>query len=216
MKFTPILGAHDENALCYLLEMDDTNILLDCGSSFDFSINCVEQLASIHIDAILLSHADMMHMGSLPMISKSHPCPVFATLPVQTLGQIALQDALTSIQHCQPTIVTNMHDIDSVCDKITSLRYSQPFLLPSGVTITAFSAGHSVGGSIWKIRRDGDDVVYAVDYNHKRESHLNSTALHTGIPQLTRPSLLITDSLNAFNSQPSRRDRDLSLVGKLL
>lgn len=141
VKFTPILGAHNENALCYLLEMDDTHILLDCGSSGDFAVNCVAQLSSVKIDAILLSHADMAHMGSLPMIAKTHACPVFATLPVQTLGQIALQDALTSIQHCQPTSVTTMHDIDAVCDRIVSLRYSQPFLLPSGVTITAFSAG---------------------------------------------------------------------------
>ena len=47
-----------------------------------------------------------------------------------------------------------------------------------GLTITPFAAGHMIGGSIWRISTAvGEDVVYAVDYNHRKELHLNSTAL---------------------------------------
>ncbi len=43
-----------------------------------------------------------------------------------------------------------------------------------GLSITPVPAGHMIGGSIWKIVKDGEeDIVYAVDYNHKRERHLN-------------------------------------------
>lgn len=31
IKFTPISGARNEDPLCYLLELDDAKILLDCG-----------------------------------------------------------------------------------------------------------------------------------------------------------------------------------------
>ena len=39
-----------------------------------------------------------------------------------------------------------------------------------GLTITPYPAGHMVGGTIWKIVKDGEEeIVYAVDYNHKKE-----------------------------------------------
>jgi cleavage and polyadenylation specificity factor subunit 2 len=31
----------------------------------------------------------------------------------------------------------------------------------------ALPAGHLLGGAVWRISRDGEDVVYAVDYNHR-------------------------------------------------
>lgn len=30
-------------------------------------------------------------------------------------------------------------------------------------------AGHLLGGTVWKITKDGEDVVYAVDFNHRKE-----------------------------------------------
>lgn len=36
IKFTPISGAKNEDPLCYLLEIDEVKILLDCGWSDSF------------------------------------------------------------------------------------------------------------------------------------------------------------------------------------
>ena len=39
-----------------------------------------------------------------------------------------------------------------------------------GLTITPYAAGHMIGGTMWKIVKDGEeDIIYAVDYNHKKE-----------------------------------------------
>lgn len=39
-----------------------------------------------------------------------------------------------------------------------------------GLTITPYAAGHMVGGTMWKIVKDGEEeIIYAVDYNHKKE-----------------------------------------------
>jgi cleavage and polyadenylation specificity factor subunit 2 len=77
------------------------------------------------------------------------------------------------------------------------------------IEITPYAAGHMIGGTIWQIKREADVIVYAVDYNHKKERHLSPTILET----LSKPTLLITDSLNAQNNQLSRRDRDALLHG---
>lgn len=40
-----------------------------------------------------------------------------------------------------------------------------------GIVIAPHVAGHMLGGSIWKITKDGEEVVYAVDYNHRKERY---------------------------------------------
>lgn len=43
-----------------------------------------------------------------------------------------------------------------------------------GLSITPLPAGHMIGGTIWKIVKDGEEeIVYAVDFNHKREMYVH-------------------------------------------
>lgn len=59
-------------------------------------------------------------------------------------------------------------------------------------------AGHMIGGTVWKILKDGEeDIIYAVDFNHKKEQHLNGC----DIERIYRPSLLITDARNFKQKQ---------------
>lgn len=70
-----------------------------------------------------------------------------------------------------------------------------------------------IGGTIWKIVKVGEeDIVYAVDFNHKKERHLNGCELE----KLQRPSLLITDAYNARYQQARRRARDEKLMTNIL
>ena len=56
-----------------------------------------------------------------------------------------------------------------------------------------------LGGAVWKVHKEAEDVGYTVDYNHRKEKHLNGTALEA----LNRPSLLITDALIARAPPPA-------------
>lgn len=74
-------------------------------------------------------------------------------------------------------------------------------------------AGHIIGGTIWKIVKIGEeDIYYAVDFNHKKERHLNGCELE----RIQRPSLFITDAYNANYIQPRRRERDEQLLAMIL
>lgn len=37
--------------------------------------------------------------------------------------------------------------------------------------ISPHVSGHLLGGTAWKITKDGEDVIYAVDFNHKKEKY---------------------------------------------
>lgn len=100
-----------------------------------------------------------------------------------------------------------LDDIDMAFQSITRLTYSQNFHLSGkgeGIVIAPHVAGHLLGGTLWKITKDGEDVIYAVDFNHRKERHLNGTVLESFV----RPAVLITDAFNALNNQPYRRQRD--------
>lgn len=87
------------------------------------------------------------------------------------------------------------------------------------MTITPFNAGHTLGGTIWKIRSPAvGTIVYAVDMNHMRERHLDGTVLISGaggavFESLARPDLLITDAERANVIGSRRKDRDAALIG---
>ncbi|KAJ2292625.1 hypothetical protein IWW55_005812, partial [Coemansia sp. RSA 2706] len=56
LQFTAISGAHGEDAVCYLLEIDEAKILLDCGSFADYAGDGLARLQRIarQVDAVLL------------------------------------------------------------------------------------------------------------------------------------------------------------------
>lgn len=44
-----------------------------------------------------------------------------------------------------------------------------------GMTITPYAAGHLLGGTIWKITKDTEEIIYAVDFNHRKERYASVT-----------------------------------------
>ncbi|KAG0257052.1 cleavage and polyadenylation specificity factor subunit 2 [Mortierella polycephala] len=224
IRFTALSGAKSESALCYLLEIDEAKILLDCGWNDAFNVDDLKQLKRIakDVDACLLSHSTLHHLGALAY-AKSYlglRAQTYATVPVMDMGRLSLYDIWQSKRATEDFTTFNLEDIDQAFEAITCLRYQQPTALTGkckGITITAFSAGHTVGGTVWKISKDTESILYAVDYNHRKDKHLNGTVLlqadGTSPQDFQRPSLMITDAFNAGQIlQPSRLARDKALL----
>ncbi|TFK55437.1 hypothetical protein OE88DRAFT_1651747 [Heliocybe sulcata] len=117
--------------------------------------------------------------------------------------------------------IATVQEVHEAFDSINVLRYSQPCHLQGkcqGLTITPFNAGHSLGGTIWKIRSpSAGTILYAVDMNHMKERHLDGTVLMRqaagGVFEpLARPDLLITDAERANVLSSRRKDRDAALI----
>jgi cleavage and polyadenylation specificity factor subunit 2 len=88
IQFTPLSGAHNEDPLCYILEIDDLCIMLDCGwdDKFDTNSSYFKELTKYidRIEVVLLSHSDIAHSGALPYIygKLGLKADIYATLPV--------------------------------------------------------------------------------------------------------------------------------------
>ncbi|KAI0650230.1 beta-lactamase-like protein [Trametes meyenii] len=123
----------------------------------------------------------------------------------------------------KPRYVATVQQVHDAFDSVNVLRYSQPCHLQGkcqGLTIIPFNAGHTLGGTIWKIRSpSAGTILYAVDMNHMRERHLDGTVLirQAGagggvFESLARPDLLITDAERANVTTARRKDRDSALL----
>lgn len=166
------------------------------------------------INAVLVSHPSISHLGALPYaVGKlGLSAPIYATLPVWKMGQMFMYDAYSEAVEKYHDNVFDNDDIDACFDKMQRLKYSQDCTLADGILITPYTAGHMLGGTIWKISKEAEEILYAVDFNHKRERHLNGTVLET----LNRPSVLISDAYNAQTSHPPRRKRDAKMMEAII
>ncbi|USW56393.1 Putative metallo-beta-lactamase, zn-dependent metallo-hydrolase, RNA specificity [Septoria linicola] len=116
-------------------------------------------------------------------------------------------------------------DIATYFSAIHPLRYSQPhqpvpssFSPPVGnLTITAYSAGHTPGGTIWHIQHSLESIVYAADWNQGRENLLSGAAWLAGGANITeglqRPTALICSSKGVEKTESlPRKKRDEILI----
>ena len=99
-------------------------------------------------------------------------------------------------------------------ERVKEVRYNQVLVLQGKIgtqlQVTAMQSGHMVGGAVWRVVKEGmEAVVYASHINHRKESHLNSTAL----PSIKRPHLLIINAPNTLQ-QPSLKSRNDALLSQ--
>jgi cleavage and polyadenylation specificity factor subunit 2 len=187
---------------------DDTvNILIDVGwdPALSSSLDHILALAP-EIDLILLTHASINHVGAYAYLCKISPefaaIPTYSTLPVINMSRIVTLDYYRSAGLLGPLMneKVTLFDVEAAFDNVLPLKYSQSTHLQDkldGFTITPYNAGHTLGGTLWKIQRDQESILYAVDWNHSRDSHLNGAFLQSNgkiLDALTKPSIMICGS----------------------
>jgi Cft2 family RNA processing exonuclease len=106
IRCTPLLGGKEAGGVCSLLEIGGYRILLDCGCTLttpnEVILSVAKQLhADGGIDCLILSHADIHHVGAIPIMfgSKSDlsPVPIVCTLPVSKFTILTLYDLSLNI-----------------------------------------------------------------------------------------------------------------------
>eukprot|EP00761_Pharyngomonas_kirbyi_P001174 gb/GECH01001176.1/.p1 GENE.gb/GECH01001176.1/~~gb/GECH01001176.1/.p1 ORF type:complete len:727 (+),score=167.88 gb/GECH01001176.1/:1-2181(+) len=209
INFTPLYGCQDDNTpVSYLLEVDGFKLLLDCGWDESTNPELLEPLKDVasEIDAVLLSHPDLRHLGALPYVvgKLGLKAPILSTIPVKKMGEMFIYQLYESRYRGEDFDVFTLDDVDAAFEQIKQLTYTQHYdFVTAGITVTPHAAGHMLGGTVWRITKETEEIVYAIDYNHKRERHLNGIE---NLEKFRRPSLLITDAHSVGSSQVKKRD----------
>jgi len=168
-------GAQTVTGSKYLLEIDDFNLLLDCGlfqglknlrtrNWDDFPIDASQ------VDVIVLTHAHIDHSGYLPRIVKQgFSGPIYCTNATASLLEIMLKDAAKLQEeeaefarkkgyshHSPPLPLFKMEDAEKALSMIKEVHYQNEVSISEKISCIFEDAGHILGSSIVTFKLHGD------------------------------------------------------------
>lgn len=179
MKITPRGGTREVGRSCYQVDAGDRTYLVDCGIKQGVTTEYprLHGLGAGAIDAVLITHAHIDHIGALPVAEHrgvlADDAPIIMTRPTDALATILLNDSLkihqlVCEQFDRPQQFTEQ-DVRAVLDRVEAHGYGQNGLY--NVEYVYGNAGHLLGSAWLALEHDGRRVVISGDLGG-RSAHL--------------------------------------------
>ncbi len=201
-------GGKEVGRLSVLLKRseDKRAIILDAGVNFDEEDKPI--LAATYppkyVEAIVLSHAHLDHIGTAPLYYISGAPRVYATKPTLEMAQLMLEDFLKLNGYYSPY---EQGEVDRLLDSAMPVEYGDR-VEAAGIELTFYSAGH-IPGSIFTVAEvDGLRVGFTGDIN-TIETKLVSPA---DLDKIGRLDVLITEATYGDATHPPRRSSEARLL----
>lgn len=175
ITFSPIGGGREIGANSYLLGIDGSSVLLDCGlhpkkegreSLPDFS------LLRNAPDAVVISHGHVDHCGALPYFLKLFPgVPAFATdattgiMDCMLHNSVSVMTAMSRERGIHDYPLYTHEDVGYAHQMLNPQRFDREFSLgvDGDVVVKLHHAGHVLGSASMLLRTDGHTLLYTGD-----------------------------------------------------
>lgn len=166
-------GARVVTGVNYLLEIDQTKILIDCGL-FQGQPELEEKnyqpfpYQPKEIDFVLISHAHLDHIGRLPkLIEDGFQGEIFATAPTIDFARLMLEDSQKILQEkaIKAGVIPIMDGrrIETVMKMFKFVEYDQPIQLNKKISICFREAGHVLGSAVIELEAEKKKIVFSGD-----------------------------------------------------
>ena len=153
MEFHFLGGAMEIGGSCIYVRIAGKGILMDCGIRQSGTKDPIPDFRTVQenggVDAILISHAHMDHIGTLPIISRAYPAAhIYMTAMTADLTQVLLYDSLKIMNSREDEIPHySQQDVLDMLKRIRTVGYQTPCPLFEGFTLTCYPAGHIAGAA---------------------------------------------------------------------
>lgn len=184
LRFVPLGGSDEVGRSCYLVELGQYRIVVDCGIKPSGPNELRPNIDSLdHIDALVLTHAHTDHIGWLPaLVRKLGEFDIYCSEGTAALLPVMLEDCHNHYrrrlakQQDNATYSRNKRAVDEDYDEddvhaiprlAITCEFDREELLPfGGATIRFFRAGHILGAASVLIEdNSGRRIFFSGDFS---------------------------------------------------
>jgi len=171
MKLSFLGGAYEVGASCILFKIDNQNILMDSGIRQSASKDPLPDFRTIQemggVDAIIISHAHLDHIGSLPIISKEYPnARIYMNNMTKDLVRVLLYDSLKIMNNRDAEIPLYAEvDVENMLNRIFTINYEVGFEIFDNLKLAFYNAGHIAGASCVYLQGSEGSLFYSGDFS---------------------------------------------------
>lgn len=198
-----------------LVSTTESNVLLDCGlkpAQNDEEFPLLDLIDIDRLDAVVLTHAHMDHVGCLPFLFKyGYKGPVYMTDPTKYQAFILLSDyvELKEREGLQPSY--SKADIETVIYHTITLDYEEVTDIAPDIKLTFYDAGHEIGSAMAHLHIGNGryNILYTGDFKYGKTRLLNRAA-----NKFKRVEMLIMESTYGGRDdvQPPRVEAENALA----
>jgi hypothetical protein len=217
------LGAFQEvGRSCILVETAESKVLLDCGihpgarNAWDaYPRLDWADVSPADIDAIVISHAHLDHMGFVPAMFKyGYDGPVYCTEPTLPLMTLLQNDFVKIAQIEGGRLIYDQKDIRDTVQHTITLPYSTVTDISPDIKLVFNNAGHILGSATVHLHvgEGAHNIVYTGDYKYGRTQLFDSATWN-----YPRVETLITESTYGAKEDimPVREEVEMNFVNAI-
>ena len=206
-------GAMEIGGSCIYLKIAGKGILMDSGIRQSGTKDPLPDFRTLQeqggVDAILISHAHMDHIGTLPLVSKAYPnAPVYMTAMTADLTRVLLYDSLKIMNNREGEIPHySEQDVLAMLNRIRPIGFQTPFPILDGFTLTFYPAGHIAGAACIYLTTEEGTLFYSGDFSAFSQRTIEGIS----IPKL-RPDIAIVETTYGNRLHSNRQLEEKRLV----
>ena len=155
IRLTFLGGGRQVGRSCLLLQTPESKILLDCGidvassGAEKFPYFDIPEFDINNLDAVIISHAHLDHVGLLPYLYKmGYTGPCYMTTPTRDIASLLALDFIGVAYKKADTPLFASSDIKEMVKHSICLNYNEVTDVTPDIRITFFNSGHALGAAM--------------------------------------------------------------------
>jgi KH/beta-lactamase-domain protein len=169
---------------CMLLQTPESRVLLDCGVDVADESNAYPMLEAPEfnineIDAVIISHSHLDHVGFLPYLFKfGYRGPVYCTEPTRDVMSLMLLDYVKIMRYEGKEPLFTSEEIKEMVKHTVTLDFEEVTDVTPDIRVTLYNSGHILGSAMVHLHIGNGlhNLLYSADMKFGKSIMLSPAA----------------------------------------